>query len=47
MHSEIWMLTWQVVSLGMVSTFVFLGLLMICLKLMRAWIGRDNSGKGE
>ena len=39
-HSELWAQTWQVVTLGMLSTFAFLGVLIICLKTMRALVRR-------
>jgi len=34
MQSELWARTWQVVSLGMISTFAFIGLVVVCLKIM-------------
>ena len=38
MHSELWARTWQVVTLGMFATFAFIGLLVVCLKVMGAWV---------
>ncbi|MCL1910246.1 MAG: OadG family protein [Kiritimatiellaeota bacterium] len=47
MHNELWARTWQVVSLGMLSTFAFLAALVFCLKLMRAWVRRGDADKTE
>ena len=37
MHNELWARTWQVVTLGTAATFAFIGLLVVCLKIMSAW----------
>ena len=52
MHSELWARTWQVVTLGMISTFAFTGLLVLSLVVMRARKNRgaeisNQSGKTE
>ena len=42
-HSLLWTKTWQVVSLGMLSTFAFLWVLVLCLKIMGKCIKRDKT----
>jgi len=37
MHNELWARTWQIVILGTISTFVFTGFLVVCIKIMGAW----------
>jgi len=35
-HNELWAQTWLIVTLGMLSTFAFLGVLIISLRVMSA-----------
>lgn len=41
--NELWSQTWQVVLLGMFSTFLFLGMLILSLQVMRSNVRRGNA----
>jgi len=43
MHNELWAQTWQVVILGMFATFVFIGLLVACLKMTGGCCEKENT----
>ena len=45
--SELWSQTWQIVLLGMFSTFLFLGMLILSLRVMRSSVKRGNVGNNK
>jgi hypothetical protein len=45
--NELWAQTWQVVLLGMFSTFLFLGMLILSLRIMRSNVRRGNTGNNK